>query len=136
MFNVKSWIGWDSISQNGTWIGGLFNAIIKKPDVKYSQETYEEACEKYRYTSEFLQSQKEGFLFASKVYFSMFMLGVFYLLYLAVNGYMLSAFIMLPVNFMVFSLFFRESFWYMQLKHKKLGMTFRDWMNFIVLNNG
>ena len=136
MFNVKSWIGWESISQSGSWIQSLFVAMLKKPSQSTVKETYAEACEKYGYTPEFLEQQKKGFLQASQVYFGAFCIGIAYMSWLLLKQKVLAGTIMVPINFMLFALFFRESFWYMQLKHKRLGMKFKDWISFVVLNNG
>ena len=73
---------------------------------------------------------------ASQVYFGAFCIGIAYMSWLLLKQKVLAGTIMVPINFMLFALFFRESFWYMQLKHKRLGMKFKDWISFVVLNNG
>ena len=136
MFNVKSWIGWESVSQGGSWIQSLFAAMLQRPKQSLVNETYQEACEKYGYTPEFLEKQEKGFLQASQIYFGVFCVGIGYMTWLAIRHYTLAAAIMIPINFMLFALFFRESFWHMQLKQKKLGMTFQNWISIVVLKNG
>ena len=136
MFNVKSWIGWESVSQSGSWIQSLFTAMLKRPNRPMVQETYQEACEKYGYTKEFLEKQEKGFLQASQIYLGVLCVGLGYMAWLMAKHHTVAALIMVPINFMLFALFFRESFWHMQLKHKKLGMTFQNWVSIVVLKNG
>ncbi len=136
LFNVKSWIGWETVSQNGSWIQGMFTSIIRRPKQSSIKETYDEACERYGYTPDFLINQENGFRKASLSYLGVFFVGLGYMGWLYYKQHRLAAGIMIPINFMLFSLFFRESFWLMQLRHKKLGMTLRDWISFVVLKNG
>ena len=135
LFNVKSWVGWDSLSQNGNWIRGMVRSLMRTPAKSPVSETFEEACEKYGYTPEFLKEQAEKFRLASKVYLAFLSAGVGYLVWLWHKKHWAAMIVMFPLNFMLFALFFRESFWLMQIRQKRLGMSMRDWFNITVLRN-
>ena len=136
LFNIKSWIGWDSLSKNTSWIHGLFVQLLRPPQSDQIKETYDEACARYGYTPEFLAKQQASFQMAARIYLGMLIIGFTYMAWLYIKKHRLATLLMIPVNFMLFSLFFRESFWLMQLRQKKLGMTFKDWVHIVVLNNG
>lgn len=135
LFNVKSWVGWESLSQNGSWIRGMIQSLMRVPNKSTVSETFEEACQKYGYTPEFLEEQAAKFCLAAKVYLVFLGAGVGYLLWLWHHQYWAAMIVMFPLNFMLFALFFRESFWLMQIRQKRLGMSMRDWFNITVLRN-
>lgn len=135
LFNVKSWLGWDSLVQNGVWIRSIYGKLVEQPVVSDRKETFNEACERYGYTPEFLAQQIVQFEKAAILYFSLLCLGVLYMAWLFFHHRWLAFFVMIPLNFMLFSFYFRESFWLMQIRQKRLGMGFRDWLNIVVLRN-
>ena len=135
-FNFKSWVGWDSLSQNSSWIRNMYKSLLRLPNQTNVKETFEEAIEKYGYTPEFLEEQKNRFQLASRIYLAMLMVGICYMAWLFFKKRWMAFVVMGPINFLIFSFFFRESFWYMQMQHQKLGMTMQDWFQYTVLRNG
>lgn len=135
LFNVKSWIGWHTLSQNGSWISQMVRGLAKVPQKNQVSETFAEACEKYGYTEEFLMEQADKFQLAARIYLVFLGIGVAYLGWLFIHQHYAASIVMLPINFMLFSLFFRESFWLMQIKQRRLGMTMREWFNIVVFRN-
>jgi len=135
LFNVKSWVGWDSLSQNGSWIRGMLRGIMRGAQKSTVSETFEEACQKYGYTPEFLVEQEQRFAKAAKVYLAFLAAGFCYMIWLYVKQHYAAFIVMAPLNFMLFALYFRESFWLMQIQQKRLGMSMRDWFNITVLKN-
>ena len=135
-FNFKSWIGWHSLAQNSSWIRSMFQALVKTPEKSDKVETFEEAVSKYGYTPEFLSEQSEKLLLASRVYLAALVAGFCYMLWLYAHKQWMAFIVMGPVNFLIFSFYFRESFWLMQIKHRKLGMSMHDWFRYTVLRNG
>ena len=135
LVNVKSWVGWQGLSSNGRYVYGLYRALFSKPERSGVNETFEEAKEKYKYTDEYLQQQLANFEAASKFYLAVFFAGIIYMFWLYQKKQIMATIVMVPMNFMLFSFYFRESFWAMQIRNKKLGMTFGDWFKRIVLND-
>ncbi len=135
MFDVKTWISWKSIARNGRVIKESYATVFAKPK-QSTPESFEEAVKKYGYNDGFLIKQKERFLQASRIYLAFFVAAIIYTVWLVVYKYYVSSLLMLPFSFMLFSFYFRESFWYMQIHHRRLGMTMKDWFKFTVLDNG
>lgn len=135
LFDVKSWIGWKSLAQNGAWIRGMYGDLLRPVYVNPVKETFDEACKKYGYTPEFLKHQEAEFQKAAYIYSALMCMGLLYMFWLVYKQKTLATFVMLPLNFMLFSFYFRESFWLMQVRQKRLGMTFKDWLSIVVLGN-
>jgi hypothetical protein len=129
LFNVRSWIAWNSLRDNASFIRGAYQSILKSKPKYAKPQTFSEAVQQYGYTEEFLKQQHEKFLFASRAYLCALTVGCSYLGWLAYTQAYLSAAVMLPFNFLLFSFYFRESFWAMQVEKRKLGLSFIDWVN-------
>lgn len=136
LFNFKSWIGWGSLVQNGTWIRDMYGQLLRPQVTSPVRETFEEACARYGYTPEFLRHQEVQFEKAATLFLGILCAGLLYMGWLFYKDKLLAGIVMIPLNFMLFSFYFRESFWLMQIRHKRLGMGFRDWLRIIVLRNG
>lgn len=136
LFNVKSWIGWDILVHNGSWIRAMYQDLLRPVSGPVVKETFEEACERYGYTPDFLKHQEGQFEQAAGVYLGFLVMGIAYMAWLLYYKKHLAFFVMIPLNFMLFAFYFRESFWLMQIRQKRLGMTFRDWVNIVVLKHG
>jgi intracellular multiplication protein IcmV len=136
LFDVKSWMGWRSLAQNGAWIRGMYSDLLRPVHTETVKETFEDACQRYGYTPEFLKHQQLEFQKATHVYLALLGAGCLYMFWLIYKQKILASFVMLPLNFMLFSFYFRESFWLMQIRQKRLGMTFKDWLSIVVLGNG
>ena len=135
-FNFKSWIGWDSLAQNSSWIRSMFTALVKVQKTATVKETFEEAVKKYGYTPDFLAEQSDKLRLAARIYGSALGLGITYMVWLFYKKLWMAFIVMGTINFLIFSYYFRERFWLMQIQHKKLGMTMQDWFRYTVLRNG
>lgn len=135
LFDVKSWMGWKSLAQNGAWIRGMYGDLLRPAHTQTVKETYEEACQRYGYTPEFLKRQEAEFQRAAYIYLALLGAGFVYMFWLIYNHKTLASVVMIPLNFMLFSFYFRESFWLMQIRQKRLGMTFKNWLSIVVLGN-
>ncbi len=129
LFNVRSWIAWDSLRGNASFIHNAYKAVLSAKPSLSKPQTFSEAVKQYGYTDDFLAKQYEKFLFASRIYLCALVLGCIYLGWLVYSQAYLSAAVMVPFNFLLFSFYFRESFWAMQVQKRKLGLSFSDWVN-------
>lgn len=136
LFNVKSWLGWNNLVQNGVWIRKMYTGLSKQYAENPVKETFEQACQRYGYSADFLKSQELQFSQAATLYLVMLGFGILYMSWLLVKQKLMAFFVMIPLNFMLFAFYFRESFWLMQIRQKRLGMNFKDWLNIVVLQNG
>lgn len=136
IFNVKKWVSYDEISYNGKWIIDSLKLLFSKPKKLTEQElneTFSDAVVRLRMSEIDIVAKTKHFLLTSILYF-VIASGLFsYEIYLIIKG---APFLSLIMNFALIGLVgayaYRESFWYMQMKRRKLGCTFEEWRNYIL----
>lgn len=136
LFHFKSWMSWSTLRQNARVISSMYKDVLTPQKMPVKVETFEEAMQRYGYSEQFLQAQMQQFSKAARFYLALLGLGFCYSLWLYTKGYWTAFVVMLPFNLMLFSFYFRESFWRLQIKKRKLGMSFKDWFRITVLGNG
>jgi hypothetical protein len=125
-FDVGSWLGLNEIKRNTGNIKDLFKALftVQKPEIK---ETFDQAVSRYNLNSEDLEEKKNMFFKTSMVYLAALFCMLLYTIYLFINELYKPAFMAIAFSCVLFSMFFREHFWYTQIKSKRLGFTFVEW---------
>lgn len=126
--NVNEWIGLRNIM---TMSRGVISAVrlIFVPQAAERTETYEEAIQRLNLSPEDIEMRKKTFIRIALMMalFGFICLG--YMLYLLWSGYLAAGCMALVVALIVFAYAYRFHFWYFQLKVKKLGCTFQEWLN-------
>lgn len=135
LVNVKEWVGWNGVSQNGRFVYRLYRDFFGQGNVQKVSESFDEAVARLGFTEDFLASQEQKFYFAANFYLSVLLVSLLYTVWIAIKKDLFSFIVMVPLNFMMFSFYFRESFWLMQIRKKRLGMTFSDWVKQVVFKN-
>lgn len=129
LFDVKSWVAWDSMKSNASMIHKSYGLLLGRQKRSFVKETFDEAIEKYGYTESFLKEQQAKFEQAATVYFGILFISVCYTIWLVHTKSYMASIVMIPFMLMIFSFYFRESFWALQIRKRKLGLTFMDWLN-------
>lgn len=127
LFNVGRWIGVQSIRENGRLIRSLFHVVVQKPDRPTEVRSFEEAVEHFQLDEASIENRQTHFKHMSWIYGIIFFFGIAYDAYLIWRGQWGPIIMMTSFNFMIFAFFFRESFWYLQMRERQLGLTFKDW---------
>ena len=60
---------------------------------------------------------------------------IIYLTFCMIKMYYMSSVVTFLLVMVLFGLAFRYHFWYMQVTKRRLGCTFRDWLNFLFLRD-
>ena len=128
LFNVGRWIGMQTIKENGQLIRSLFNVVVRKSNRDTEVRSFDEAVHYFQLDEESLQQRQTHFKHMSWIYGIILLLGVGYEAYLIWKGQWGAIIMMTSFNFMIFAFFFRESFWYLQMRERQLGLTFKDWL--------
>lgn len=127
-FNPTGWLGYDMLktqfSTNWQIIKNLYS-----PAETGRQETFEQAKQRFNLTDQQVDQISRNF----KLYILIFMtcglitiLFSFYLLFFlgAFAGFILG----IVTSTVFFAFAFRYSFWRFEMKHRKLGCTFDEWL--------
>lgn len=129
-FNVYQWAGTQSLVDSGRNIRKLYLAMV---NVKRSSrtETFAEAVVRLNLTSLDISNKERQYRLTSSVFGIFVIFGLLYSGLLYYKRDYLTCVMGLAYTFLMFGFFFRESFWYMQIKRRKLGMGVKDWVMFI-----
>ena len=130
-FNVYEWAGGQSLINTGNGIKGLFKAmtVVKKSARK---ETFSQAIVRLELTPKDIEEKERQYRMTSSIYGIFFIFGLVYSVLLFQRSSWGAGVMGLSYSFLMFGFFFRESFWYMQVKNRRLGMTLFDWVRFTV----
>jgi len=125
---VDKWMSLSYLSETTNRFKGLLTDIVIPKKATYS-ETFEEAMLRLELTEADIEQRKKEFmrLWYFFVVLALAVLG--YALYLAFAGTMIAALIAFCLSFYAFTQAFRFHFWLFQLKNRKLGCTFKEWLN-------
>ena len=126
LINFSSWIGMDSIRSLANQIRHMSSEImtVRKSD---RVESFDGAMSRLQMTEEDIQSKIHDFSIRANIYLTILVLGLCYLCYLIYHLYFTASVMMFSFSTLMFSFFFRESFWKLQLKERKLGLSFSYW---------
>ena len=129
-FNVSEWLSVGMLKSGYRTIKVLYHDIGGQKE--QIVETFQEAKERLQLTEAHIQNRLVHYKKTSVVYGFLFMASLVYLMVMSKKGQWLFIASAASYSLMLFALFFRESFWYMQMKQRKLGLTFSDWISFWV----
>lgn len=129
--NLKRWVGFNQIQDNGRVIGELFETVIKNPSQQETtrKESFEECMRRLNMTEEDLQKRiKHG----KKIILFCF-LGIaatlVYLFYLLTNGRYIPSFVSFTLSLLFLAYAFREHFNIYQMRQRRLGCSFKEYFN-------
>lgn len=130
MVDFPTWMNVKGLRESGDTIAKTFKSL---QEVKISdrRETFEEAMSRLRLTEKDIQTRMHQCYIAGWIYFScaalLFLYGLYLLIFSTFSGFLIAW--LLSVLAGVYA--YREGFWYLQMKKKKLGCTFSEFVNFI-----
>lgn len=130
-FNPRGWLGYDFVKAQTKYLwknlafvfGGFFH-----PEKAEVTETFEEALARMGLTEKSVQENQQIY-FNFAIFFllvGLVLMGL-WVFYLAEKHYSAS-FISLSLGLVLLAHAFKYHFWYFQIKHRKLGCTFAEWL--------
>ena len=126
-FDVSSWLGTAEIKKNTSNLKSLAVTLftVEKPQ---RRETFDEAVARYQLSEEDIKKRQQAFFQLAMLYLAGFTLDIFYVIYLFSTQRYMPAAMGLAFSGVLFSMFFRQHFWYTQMKNRRLGFTFQQWV--------
>ncbi|HVV69295.1 MAG TPA: type IVB secretion system protein IcmV [Gammaproteobacteria bacterium] len=130
--NPKRMVGWDQLKDS-------FNSFVRDPakevwDRKQKRvvikETFEEALVRLNLSEEMVVERRKTFLRTALFFVGVALVLFVYTMYLLFSGLFLATFIGCVLVVIALALAFRDHFWYTQMKHRRLGLSFSDWANY------
>lgn len=128
----RKWMGAETLGRDARNIQGFAKSIIKTPQPQQvRKESFEQAIKRQNLTEADIQRRIKETRITSWVYFSFFMALLLYTLILIIKLHYLGILMGTVMTLLAGVLAMRESFWYMQMKQRKLGITLKQWFRFI-----
>lgn len=103
---------------------------IFKPQQAKRQETFEEAASRLKLTEVDIQRRMREFLHLAIGFAALALLVLAYTVYLFWCGDIAAGMLGSLVTLITLTQVFRYHFWYFQMKKRKLGCTFKEWLKF------
>lgn len=135
--NVKAWVGADNIKRSTMTLRDIFTTFFFAGRAKKGAETqtlsFDEAMKEYGLSEEDVKKKMKYSLLMLRLYIIFFVLMVVYTLYLLLVQDQLKAALFDFILVLVLTSFmFKESFNYFQMKRRRLGCTFKEWLSFLL----
>ncbi|MBT4885196.1 MAG: hypothetical protein HON55_03470 [Legionellales bacterium] len=126
-FDVSSWLGTAEIKRNTSNIRVMVKDLftVRKAE---RRETFADAVARYKLNKQDLLAKQDEFFKVAMVYLAVCICDIVYAIYLYYKSKYMPALMASAFAFVLFSMFFRQHFWYTQIKHQRLGFTFQQWV--------
>ncbi len=128
-FNVSAWMGLDSLRASARSIGRMTKQLFQY-EKSIRKESYQQAIARLGLSVEQQHHRKQSFLRMALIYFAMAFAMLIYALFLTFSHAWLAALMSYVLTFLLLSFAFREHFWYIQMREKKLGISLKEWFFF------
>ncbi len=131
LVDFPRWMGWGRLKDNTTIVTGMAKGLLtSKAATEYRHETFEEAAARLNLDEAAITARKKDLLRMTVFYLVIAVVLFLYAVYLfAVLGLFLGAIMGFVIGCVALTLAFRQHFWYIQMKYRRLGFTFNDWVN-------
>ena len=130
--NVPAWMGAGQLRRTADDISSLSRELfsLKRPPVR--EETFEAAVARFNLSeADLVRIQRNFGRLAAFYLFLAACLGL-YALYLFCLSAALSGFMTLVLVLVTTSFAFKEHFWYVQMRQKRLGLSLKEWFLFTI----
>ncbi|MFT3742019.1 MAG: type IVB secretion system protein IcmV [Gammaproteobacteria bacterium] len=129
--NTKRMLGWDQLkgSASNTYTS-VREIWSRKKSAPSRKETFTEAVARLKLTEQDLIERRKSFFKTSLLFLGIAIALFVYTISLVFSKLILGSFIGLILVIMALALAYRDHFWYTQMKHRRLGLSFKDWFNY------
>jgi len=126
--DVPSWISFQQLKQNTSGLAGILKDIFT-PQPPAQKTNFKEAMKKFNLSEEDLAKRSRTYFRQSMLFLGCGCLCIAYVFYLFFTRHFLAGLIALLASGLFFVQAFSAHFWHFQIKHRKLGCTFKEWFN-------
>ena len=126
--NFSAWMGTDTLRGYGAYINQSAKRIMKPAQAEV-EETFEEAMKREGLTEADIQKRQKHCFNVAIAFLGLGVAVFAYSIYLLWNGHLMALLLGVGVTGLSLVQAFRYHFWYFQMKQRKLGCTFKEWLN-------
>ena len=128
LFNFKLWMGYDRLVDQGRSIKDSYDGIFT-PQVSSRKEDMEQVKSRFGLNESDLDKKASELFRLAVTMVVLFFPVISYALYLLWNFHWHAGILALVVSGFPIVLAFRYHFWYYQVKERRLGITFSEWLH-------
>lgn len=127
-FYPSGWLGYDSLKTQFKTSWQVIKDLYSPPPALH-KETFEEAKQRFNLTDEQVEQISKTFGFYTALLVTLGIMTILFSIYLLVAYTTLAGMILgIATSAVFFAFAFRYSFWRFQIKQRKLGCTFKEWL--------
>ena len=127
-FNPRGWLGYDMLKTQFTTSWSVIKNLCTLP-VATRTETFEQAQQRFQLSEEQLDDISKKFWIFVWVLNAFGVFSFLFSVYLLVRYGTFAGFVLGVATAAIFFAYaFRYSFWRFEIKHRKLGCTFKEWL--------
>lgn len=127
---LKSALGTEQLKSQTGGLKQIAHEIFSSPNkAEIKPETFQEALTRLNLTEADLERRKLQFFKLARIYIVLAIIIFIYMIYLLIVKAFLPVLACLGLLLIVFSQYFRCSFWLYQIRERRLGCTFREWLS-------
>lgn len=131
VFNFRLWLDLTNL-QNSTRLLKSQAQDLLRPQQGRNRGDFEQVKSRFNLSEQELKTRMRGLLTLSIV-MVLFALGILsYAVYQFVAGTIQGGVVSLVLFVLALTLAFRYHFWYFQMKQRKLGCTWQEWLNYVL----
>ncbi len=126
--DVPKWVDYQQLVKNNR---SIFSFIKKFfiPEQAKIQESFEEALSRLKLTSADLMQRRKEFSRLMWIWIFLFLINIAYSIYLLHHHSYRGFYPCLGISIIILTQVFRYHFWLFQIKQRRLGCSFRNWLN-------
>lgn len=134
IFNIREGVGYDQIASYGSMIKDSAKDVFTRPKMPDKIETFDEFAKRLNLSDEEIEKRAKWLLYYMITYIiiSLSLFGYFIYLLIKTGSSFLAILVSFALAFAMLTNAFKESFWYMQMKKRKLGCTMKEWVDFVL----
>lgn len=131
VFNFRLWLSLDYLKQNTAALKEQASHVFV-PKVGNVHEDFDNVMQRFKLTEAQLKSRAQGLLLLSILMILLALAILVYSIYQFFVGTIFTGLTSIVFVVLALTLAFRYHFWYFQIKQRKLGGTWKDWLNYLL----
>jgi len=129
LVNFPAWMGLSRLKENNQKLGRLAKIVLMPQAIEIHRETFEDAVVRLELTEPAIQARQRYFKRLAMIYALIAALLLVYAFYLLIANQTVLGFVMtLVAVWVTLALAFKQHFWYTQMKVRRLGLSFTEWL--------
>jgi len=128
MFNISTWMGTQQLKNQTKALNDVAQSLITPASPKYN-ESFDQALVRLKLTEDDLAHRTHEFKRLIAVFSFITFCLLLYFLYLLVERSWLASAGCFGIMLVMIGQIFRYHFWLYQIRERKLGCTFREWLH-------